>query len=227
MKIRRGSEDLKMLLDVYEDYPRARLGGHVVLDLGAHIGAFTRRALDEGAKRVISVEPWPANFALLRENIQDERATLLNIGCGASDLTFTAEKPSKTGGISGVIPRRKPTEGTVVKCRTLEDLVAEYKPTFVKIDIEAAEYQVLPCALPGVQQLCGELHLGKRERKEAAFNLLRWLAVGSDFSLQFLKSEDRNGAIMFMQFHAAHKHHLYDGCGIPLKVPDVLFTDVL
>jgi len=43
--------------------------GHVVLDVGAQIGVFSRQALDSGAVRVIAVEPEPSNAALCRENL--------------------------------------------------------------------------------------------------------------------------------------------------------------
>eukprot|EP00415_Alexandrium_ostenfeldii_P004614 UN4614 len=41
--------------------------GKKVLDLGANIGAFTRRALEEGA-RVVAVEMDAGNFSLLKQN---------------------------------------------------------------------------------------------------------------------------------------------------------------
>jgi hypothetical protein len=42
--------------------------GHVVLDAGAHVGAFTRFALHHGALHVSAYEPEPSNAALLRRN---------------------------------------------------------------------------------------------------------------------------------------------------------------
>ena len=42
--------------------------GHSVLDLGAHIGVFSRYALQEGCARLLAVEPEPSNAALLRRN---------------------------------------------------------------------------------------------------------------------------------------------------------------
>jgi len=43
--------------------------GHVLLDVGAQIGVFSRMALDAGAARVIAVEPEPTNAALCRANL--------------------------------------------------------------------------------------------------------------------------------------------------------------
>ena len=44
--------------------------GHSVLDIGAHIGVFTRLALEAGAVRVRAVEPEPHNAALWRQNME-------------------------------------------------------------------------------------------------------------------------------------------------------------
>ena len=48
--------------------------GHVVLDGGAHIGAFSAWALGEGARAVRALEPEPSNVALLRINLADYSA---------------------------------------------------------------------------------------------------------------------------------------------------------
>lgn len=44
--------------------------GHTVLDIGAHIGVFSRYALQEGCTRVIAYEPEPSNYDLLIRNLQ-------------------------------------------------------------------------------------------------------------------------------------------------------------
>lgn len=46
--------------------------GDVVLDCGAHIGVFTKEALEYGAHRVIAVEPAPENLECLRRNLEIE-----------------------------------------------------------------------------------------------------------------------------------------------------------
>ena len=45
--------------------------GHVVLDLGAHIGAFSTWALSEGAERIVAFEPEDSNAELLAANLAD------------------------------------------------------------------------------------------------------------------------------------------------------------
>ena len=46
----------------------------VVLDCGAHIGLFTRKALDAGARKVIAIEPGPENLECLRRNLKEDIA---------------------------------------------------------------------------------------------------------------------------------------------------------
>ena len=40
-----------------------------VLDVGAHIGVFSRLAISEGCQRIIAYEPEPSNFELLQQNL--------------------------------------------------------------------------------------------------------------------------------------------------------------
>jgi FkbM family methyltransferase len=65
-----------------------RTDGWVVVDVGAHIGAFSRAVLDRGAKTVWAVEPDPENFALLVENLvePEERDAVLKQLAEASPI---------------------------------------------------------------------------------------------------------------------------------------------
>ena len=58
----------------YGDERQGLRPGDVVLDGGAHIGIYTRKALREGAKLVVAIEPAPANVECLRRNLRDEIA---------------------------------------------------------------------------------------------------------------------------------------------------------
>ena len=46
--------------------------GDVVLDCGAHVGFYVRKALDSGARLVVAIEPAPNNVECLRRNFADE-----------------------------------------------------------------------------------------------------------------------------------------------------------
>jgi FkbM family methyltransferase len=58
----------------YGDERQGLRPGDVVLDGGAHIGIYSRKALHEGAKLVVAIEPAPANVECLRRNLRDEIA---------------------------------------------------------------------------------------------------------------------------------------------------------
>ena len=46
--------------------------GDIVLDCGAHVGIFTRKALNLGASKVIAIEPGKENLECLRRNLKNE-----------------------------------------------------------------------------------------------------------------------------------------------------------
>ena len=43
-----------------------------MLDGGANVGVYTRKALDAGAKQVVAIEPGPENIACLRKTFGQE-----------------------------------------------------------------------------------------------------------------------------------------------------------
>ena len=68
------SSDKNIWNDVYfhNEYLLSALSpSGMVIDIGAHTGAFTCACLDGGARRIIAFEPDPESFALAMENIQD------------------------------------------------------------------------------------------------------------------------------------------------------------
>src|ERR1022692_3974724 len=48
--------------------------GDIVLDAGANVGVFTRKALQAGASKIIAIEPGPENVECLRRNFAAEIA---------------------------------------------------------------------------------------------------------------------------------------------------------
>lgn len=215
MKTRKDSEDAVMLKQVYKDYPRVQLKGKRVLDLGAHIGGFTNRAIDEGASSVVAVEPWSENYDLLQENVGHlPGVTLLKKAVtNHPTLTMTIGKPGSTGGVSGYIKRRPRPDALVevVDGVSFQTLLDTFKPEVVKMDIEGGEYEALPANLEGVQQICGELHTSSLENTQKALDIIKWLEA-NDFAVIFLRSSDR-WRLMWLNFHAQHRRH----CGKEMK----------
>jgi FkbM family methyltransferase len=127
--------------------------GHVVIDVGAHVGQFALLAanLVGTAGKVIAIEPNPEIRPLLHLNIgKNGLANVQVIGAAAVDepgtLTLYAYKDDRNSGAVSLreFPRAR-KEYQVAGIR-LDDLVAVLrlgKVDLMKIDVEGAEQQVL------------------------------------------------------------------------------------
>lgn len=135
----------------FKDIFRPKLGMTVV-DAGAHIGLYTIKASKRvGAKgKVISVEPDPRNFKLLKENVQLnklENVVLINLAlsdfCG-KNIFYECLDPS----LSGLTPS---SESPIYKPKlteicTLDELLKSMgirEIDWLKIDVEGAESKVI------------------------------------------------------------------------------------
>lgn len=143
----------------------------VVLDVGAHIGAFSYLALDHGAGRVIAVEPDPENFLHLRHNLHlacraTDRAICISAACWRSDgwwpTVYYAGVASNTGGGNALGTDGVPT--AALSFDSLARLAASVSPKgrirLVKLDCEGSEWPILYTAmtLDLVDAIVGEYH---------------------------------------------------------------------
>jgi len=142
--------------------------GALVFDIGANIGKMTwaYRCLNA---RVIAVEPQAACAAQLRATfIDDDQVEVIEVACGSE--AGTAEMACYGGTtISTLVPdhywqqggpwANTPKDWTeTVKIVTLDSLIARYGvPSFIKIDVEGYEHQVL-CGLSQLVPLSFEFH---------------------------------------------------------------------
>lgn len=138
---------------------------HVVVDLGANIGAFTLLAASMGAQKVIAVEPEPDNMELLKKNIGN------NYVVGTCEVIFD-ERGVGGNNTSAVIVGRhgdsfiQPEMGgivppdekqTQVDIITLDQLFQDHNLEHIdclKIDIEGMEGEVIRNASKETMQLC-------------------------------------------------------------------------
>ena len=145
--------------------------GHVVLDVGAHIGAFTRYALEAGASRVLAFEPEPENAALLCDNatpfvghVQLFEAAVVHGGGDVRDLVLGRDrsdgvKNTWRHALAGLTHYQDSArgEGADVLQRVRVATVPLFGPggvltddvTFVKLDCEGAELELLLTFPPG------------------------------------------------------------------------------
>jgi len=130
--------------------------GALVFDIGANIGKMTTAYLEQGA-RVVAVEPQSVcvNEELLPRFGNDERVTIVHAACGerVGQIVITTYGHGST--ISTIVPdhywrqggpwANTPHDGSeTVALTTLDALIEEYgEPSFIKIDVEGYEHQVL------------------------------------------------------------------------------------
>lgn len=138
--------------------------GHI-LDVGAHIGGFTRWTLSAGAAKIVAVEPEPENFSLLCANTEGYPVRCVRAAVTAAGATALLSRHDgrNTGGHqTGRIYGR--TDVVQVPAIRLGDLLTP-RTTVVKIDIEGAEFELdIARTLTGssVRVLVAELHLTSR-----------------------------------------------------------------
>jgi len=121
----------------------------IVLDLGAHIGVFTRTAMAAGAE-VIAYEPEPDNYRLLKLNVYEARCdavTLVQAAVVADDvedeLKLWIDAAGDGDATRTALHSLYRTRGarvplTVPTCGWTEVLEA-HRPTVLKVDVEGAE----------------------------------------------------------------------------------------
>jgi FkbM family methyltransferase len=144
--------------DVYEGAVGMR-AGDVVLDCGANVGAYTRHALDKGAKLVVAIEMAPESLECLRRNLAREvaggRVIIYPKGVWnkEDELQLSTGDEWASTASSVVLDRGK--RGPKVPLTTIDNLVAELQLSsvdFIKMDIEGAEMQALEGARDTVRR---------------------------------------------------------------------------
>lgn len=123
--------------------------GSVVVDVGAHVGTFTSRALKAGAAKVVAIEPDPVNVECLkrnfREQLTDGRVTIMPEGAWSKEDTLdfhVGKENSGTGSLLGSAGQQT----IKIPVRRIDAMLADLGVTrvdFIKMDIEGAERDAL------------------------------------------------------------------------------------
>ena len=137
--------------DNYESRDVKLHPGDTVIDCGAHVGVFTRYALQRGAARVVAFEPDPANILCLESNLAQEIAEgcVIVVKGGVwnkeTRLPLFIKQQNSLAPSFVIKPRAgAELEGTPVF--SLDGIVDQLKLVrvdFIKMDIEGAEREAL------------------------------------------------------------------------------------
>lgn len=141
-----------MLLCTYEASTVALLRrllrpGMTVVDVGAHVGYYTRlfSRLVGATGAVYAFEPHPRNFSLLEHNTK-RLTNVVRISLALSDRegeTRLFESAQATGGHSLLASRGPYTREIAVRTTSLDEWVGERDIDLIKLDVEGAELEVL------------------------------------------------------------------------------------
>jgi FkbM family methyltransferase len=121
--------------------------GDKVLDIGGHVGLFTRYAINKGAIFVMGVEPSPQSCKLYKMNTDAYEGDVKLIKAALVPETFTEDHvkfyESSTCSTRNTLIDVRGRNQISVKCVKLKELFQLCKFDVVKIDIEGGEYCML------------------------------------------------------------------------------------
>ncbi len=138
--------------------------GDLFADIGANIGSYTILASAEIGARSVAVEPLPATYNNLVQNIKlngiGDKVNALNIGISSKKGVLKFTKALDTGNHVATDDERDVTE---VPVDTLDTILAKKTPDLIKIDVEGFETEVLngaayTLASPGLKAIIIELN---------------------------------------------------------------------
>lgn len=145
----------------------------VLLDVGGHIGIVSSMFLERGIRYAVAVEPHPETAGILRQNLEQygDRAVVLEGAVRSEPVETTLYVNAGADLSSHRVVETRGREGLPVATYVLDDLLATYQPTILKVDIEGGEYELADriAALPEhVRWFALELHVHLRNWRELA-----------------------------------------------------------
>lgn len=122
--------------------------GDIVLDIGMNIGIFSILAAKAGAGHIFAFEPEESNYNLANKNIElngfsDCVSSYNNAVIGNNDKQrhFSINVKKNKGAHSLIEKRGRDT--ITVNCKNFNDILKEFRPDVIKMDIEGGEMECL------------------------------------------------------------------------------------
>lgn len=119
--------------------------GELFVDIGAFVGGYTVLAAGACGAEVIAIEPDPGNRDGLMRNVAlndlGARVEVRPVAVGRAPETI--RMTSGGGSTTHVLAERSDVSSFEVQLETLDSIVGDRSPAFVKMDVEGFEWQVL------------------------------------------------------------------------------------
>ena len=138
-------------LNWYGDGDQMVRRGDIVIDCGAHVGVFTRVALDLGAARVIAIEPAPENLECLRRTFDSEiaegRVQIIPMGAWDTDTNLPLFVAPRNSTLDSFVNRRDGDAALngvrLISLDHLADIIELDHVDLIKLNVSGAESRVL------------------------------------------------------------------------------------
>ncbi|MGD0968612.1 MAG: FkbM family methyltransferase [Candidatus Aquilonibacter sp.] len=165
----------------------------IVIDIGANIGAFCKRAHLNGSREIYGFEPSAFYMEAAKANVGDlEGVSLHQLAVVRSDDKRKAQY-FHDNGMSTMVDEGNPVENV-----SLDEILADIGPVrFLKIDVEGSEWSILrTCTkLNRVSEIAGEYHLADHyDDKEVSVGALMGFLYDQGFTQAgFVRQADATG----------------------------------
>jgi len=159
--------------------------GAVVLDCGAHVGLFTKKALSMGARQVVAIEPSPKNLECLRRNLKDDIAQgkVVVVPKGVwdqEDELILHTYDGNSAADSFVVQAEGSTSEISVPLTTIDQLVRDLnlkEVDLIKMDIKGAALRALQGSEETIRLHNPRLVISTEEKEDHPTEIASW--VGS------------------------------------------------
>ena len=171
------------------EYNKIKPRGYRAIDIGAHVGIWTRRLANDFDK-VIAFEPMPKHIECHKNNcVGLENVTLNEIALSnVNEQKVMTTKDNNSGMSTLMIPKWKlPKTIVIVETRTLDSYNLS-KIDFIKIDVEGWEEQVLKGGMDTILKYRPRMYIEIWPKQYEKISDILWREMG--YTLQEIGKEN-------------------------------------